>query len=114
LLKGEVAERSKAAVLLRRSPFGKNRCGERELGVMPYAYVLKSLKDSRYYYGSTEDVQVRLKSHNAGKVRSTKSRRPMVLVYSEQYSTKSEALKRERFFKSIDGYLWLKKSGIIQ
>ncbi|RMG68742.1 MAG: nuclease, partial [Calditrichaeota bacterium] len=43
---------------------------------MYYAYILKSLKDEGYYYGSTADLEQRLRSHNAGKVRSTKHRRP--------------------------------------
>ncbi|CAN5440621.1 hypothetical protein BH11BAC1_BH11BAC1_23890 [soil metagenome] len=79
---------------------------------MYFAYVLKSLKDNRFYYGSCENIEVRLKSHNAGKVRSTKARRPLTLHYSEIFETRTEARKRELFFKSIDGYNWLKSSGI--
>jgi putative endonuclease len=37
----------------------------------------------------------------------TKSGWPWKLHYSETYETKSEAAKREYFFKSIDGYKWL-------
>jgi len=81
---------------------------------MPYyTYILKSGKDSKFYYGSTSDLQKRLIAHNAGKVRATKGRRPFVLHYSEQFTTRSEAFKRERFFKTIDGYLWLKSQNII-
>ena len=80
---------------------------------MYYTYILKSLKDGKHYYGHTSDLQVRLKIHNLGKVRSTKSRIPFELVYFEEYETKSEASKREYFFKSIDGYTWLKKNKII-
>jgi hypothetical protein len=46
---------------------------------MAYTYILRSQKDGRLYYGSTEDLKSRLKAHTAGKVRSTKSRRPLVL-----------------------------------
>ena len=77
------------------------------------AYILKSEKDGKYYYGSTSDINKRLKKHNAGGVPSTKSRRPMILHYSEIIDSKREALSRERFFKSIDGYNWLKKNKII-
>ena len=83
------------------------------LSAMYYAYILKSLKDGRYYYGSTGDLTKRLKAHNAGKVRSTKSRRPWKIHYTESFASKSEALKRERFFKSPAGYGWLKDRGII-
>ena len=80
---------------------------------MQDAYVLKSLKDGKYYYGSGKDAQTRLKAHNAGKVRSTKARKPFVLIHAEHYETRTQALRRERFFKSIDGYIWLKQKGII-
>ena len=42
-----------------------------------YAYILKSEKDNGFYYGHCQNVQQRLLHHNAGKVRSTKSRRPL-------------------------------------
>ena len=79
---------------------------------MYYAYILKSLKDNRYYYGSCEDLEKRLLMHNAGKVKSTKSRTPFILHYFEEYALKGEAQKREYFFKTIDGYKWLKENKI--
>jgi putative endonuclease len=102
-----MAERSIAAVLPHRGPYGEN-CNP-----MFYTYILKSTKDHKYYYGYCEDIQTCLKSHNMGKVRSTKSRRPFLLHYSEHFQTKTEAIRRELFFKSIDGYNWLKQKGII-
>ena len=80
---------------------------------MFYTYILKSLMDGKYYYGSTADLEKRLKDHNAGKVRSTKGRRPLTLHYYEIYPTRSEAVKRERFFKSVEGFNWLKRKKII-
>lgn len=80
---------------------------------MFYTYILKSLKDSKHYYGFCEDIDARLKYHNAGQVKSTKSRRPFVLHYSESFASKTEAINRERYFKSIDGYNWLKQNKII-
>ena len=58
------------------------------------AYVLKSIKDGKYYYGSTANVDLRLKKHNAGGVPSTKYRRPFQLHYQEQYENKLQAMKR--------------------
>ena len=75
---------------------------------MFFAYILRSQKDSRDYYGSCKDVESRLEYHNSGKVRSTKGRRPFVLHYYESFATQSEAVKRELFFKSIEGYNWLR------
>jgi putative endonuclease len=80
---------------------------------MYFTYILKSLKDNRFYYGSCEDLEKRLLIHNDGKVKSTKSRLPFVIHYFEEYSSRSDAQKREYYFKSIDGYRWLKENRII-
>lgn len=80
---------------------------------MFYAYILKSLKDSTYYKGSTDDLKKRIKQHNSGKVRYTKGHLPYKLHYFEEFDTRAEALKREKFFKSVEGYKWLKKNNII-
>jgi putative endonuclease len=81
---------------------------------MPLVYILKSLKDGKFYYGSTKSIERRMKEHNSGMVRSTKSRRPLVLHYIEEYPTLKEARKREIFFKSINGYIWLREKKIIE
>jgi len=58
-------------------------------------------------------VEIRLKNHNAGQVRSIKGRRPFIILYCEKYSTKTEAAKREYFFKTNNGYNYLKSKNII-
>lgn len=68
-----------------------------------YVYILRSLKDNRYYIGSTADVRARLNYHNAGLQKSTKSRIPFELVYSEEYDSKTEGLKREKQIKAYKG-----------
>ena len=80
---------------------------------MFYAYILRSLKDGTFYYGSTKDLQARLCEHNQGKVRYTKGHRPYELHYSEAFSSRSEAMGREKYFKSSAGYRWLRQQGII-
>jgi putative endonuclease len=80
---------------------------------MFFAYILRSLKDGTYYYGHTVDVPKRLREHNGGRVRYTRGHIPYVLHYCEEYKTRIEAARRERFFKSIDGYNWLRSRGII-
>jgi putative endonuclease len=80
---------------------------------MFFTYILKSLKDGKYYYGSTINIVDRLAYHNKRKVKSTKSRAPLIVHYSEKFATRVEAVRRERFFKSIVGYLWLKNENII-
>lgn len=66
-----------------------------------YVYILKSLKDGKFYTGCTADVKKRLAQHNNGMVRSTKARRPLKLVYWETFATRSEAMRRERRLKGI-------------
>ena len=58
---------------------------------MYYVYLLKSKKDGNYYIGQTNNVNGRLKRHNAGQVKSTKYRRPFMLIGSKTFKTRSEA-----------------------
>ena len=76
---------------------------------MFYTYVLRSQKDGKLYIGSTGDLEKRIKAHNSGKVRSTKGRRPLKLIYYESYLTKTEVRKRENFYKSGAGRKELKE-----
>jgi putative endonuclease len=64
-------------------------------------------------YGHCKDLDEMLKYHNLGKVKFTKSKRPWKVFYFEEFQTKSEACKRELYFKSRNGYRFLKKEGII-
>ena len=68
-----------------------------------YVYILRSLKDRKYYVGETADVNARLIFHNSGKQRSTKNRIPFQLVLSEIFSSRSQALRREKEIKSWKG-----------
>ncbi len=72
-------------------------------------YILQSLKDGRYYIGHTADMEKRLRAHNSGKVKSTQKRKPLKLVYREEYETKGEAFRREMYLKSAKGYQEKKK-----
>jgi putative endonuclease len=78
-----------------------------------YAYILRSLSYGTFYYGSTSNLEKRIKEHNAGQTKYTKGRRPWIIHYYEVFDSKSEAQKREYFFKSYEGYHYLKESGII-
>jgi putative endonuclease len=62
---------------------------------MFYTYILYSESIDRYYVGSCADLATRLQRHNAGWSRSTKHGVPWKLVYHEEYTTKSAAMKRE-------------------
>ena len=64
-----------------------------------YVYILKSERDGSYYIGSTQDVAERINRHNQGRSKYTKSKKPWILVYSEEHLDKSAALKRENQIK---------------
>lgn len=74
---------------------------------MYYVYVLQSRSHHTYYVGSTEDVPKRLKEHNEGRCRYTSGRMPWEVVYQESYSTRAEAMRREKYLKSGAGREWL-------
>jgi putative endonuclease len=63
-------------------------------------YIIQSLKDGSYYIGYAADPDLRLQRHNDGWTKSTKSKIPWRLVYTEIYDSKSEAIVRERQIKS--------------
>jgi putative endonuclease len=76
---------------------------------MYYAHVLLSKKDNNFYIGFTENVEQRLDEHNAGKNTSTRSRRPFKLMYCEGHTSKSDAMRREKYFKTTKGKTTLKQ-----
>ena len=78
-----------------------------------YTYILQSIASGHKYYGSCEDVEIRLARHNAEKVKSSKRYAPYNILYTEEYPTRSDAFKREKFFKTLQGYNYLKSKGII-
>lgn len=65
-----------------------------------YTYVLLSLKNWDIYVGSTDDVHERFLSHNQGKVKSTKPYRPWKLLEYQEFSSRSGAVRKERFLKT--------------
>jgi putative endonuclease len=66
---------------------------------MFYLYILKSKIDGELYIGSTNDLKRRFAEHNAGDVQSTKSRRPLTILYYEAYTAEVDARKREKQLK---------------
>ena len=64
-----------------------------------FVYLLKSLKDKKYYIGQTHDIEKRLKEHNDGKVISTKSRRPLILIGYEEHKNQNKARWAEYQYK---------------
>lgn len=67
-----------------------------------FAYILECA-DKTFYIGYTNDVEKRIIAHNTSKTGAcyTKGRRPVVLKYFEEFSTKSGAMKRECQLKKL-------------
>ena len=76
---------------------------------MFYTYILQSIKSGRYYIGHAEDIQERLKRHNAGKVTATKNKGPWVIVCFEMHETKALANSRELYIKSMKSRVFIEK-----
>ena len=76
---------------------------------MYFVYVLRSLKDRGFYIGCTTNIEQRLTDHNNGKTLSLKSRRPLEVVYMEEYNSAEEAYRREKQIKSFKGGVAFKK-----
>ena len=77
-------------------------------------YVLYSDLHDRIYTGQTNDVDKRLARHNFGQVQSTKPYRPGRIIYCERFINRSEAMKREKFFKCGKGRDFLRRiKGVI-
>ena len=60
--------------------------------------------DQTLYTGIALDLEKRIEEHNTGKggAKYTRSRRPVQLVHVEEFSTRSEATKREYELKKMD------------
>lgn len=81
-------------------PFGGSPVGRLNFIHMYFVYFLKSEKNGDVYVGSCQNINVRLIRHNRGLVRSTKAYVPWKLIYFEEFSTRSEAFRKEMFFKT--------------
>jgi len=86
---------------------------------MAYVYILESLRDGRYYIGSTKDLRKRLQHHWRGFTPSTKRFGEIRLVLHQKYNTLREArfiesrlkqLKRKDYIRKIikDGFIKIK------
>ena len=74
---------------------------------MNYTYVLLSERDGRFYTGCTSDLRARVREHADGRVRSTASRRPLLLIYYEACIAPDAARRRERYLKTGKGKRYL-------
>ncbi len=72
-------------------------------------YALYSEQFNKIYIGQTENIERRMFEHNNGLLSIYSKRyKPWKVVYTEEYPTRAEAMKRERQLKSQKGreFIW--------
>ena len=82
----------------------------KQSSALAFMYILWSIKDKGTYTGSTQNLAERLKNHQSGKVKSTKGRRPLKLIYFEEFEDYKLARKREMYLKTGVGRDWIKEN----
>ena len=75
---------------------------------MFYTYVLHSARDGEWYTGATSDLRARAPDPIQGRVRSTRNRAPLELVYYEACLSQADAFPRERHLKTGRGKRYLR------
>ena len=75
---------------------------------MEYVYILRSLTDTNFYVGTTNNLQQRFAKHSEGSVPSTKDRRPLKLIYYEACLNRTDAMRREKYLKTAWGKRYIK------
>jgi putative endonuclease len=78
---------------------------------MFFVYAIQSVVNSRIYIGQTQNMNVRLAAHNAGRVASTRQHRPWRLIKVNLCQTREVARWFEHQLKSSRGrrLKWLGK-----
>jgi len=64
-----------------------------------YIYIIQSEKNKRYYIGSTNDIDRRIREHNIGKSKYTSESLPWKLMFSQKYLNLTIARKAEYWLK---------------
>ena len=79
---------------------------------MAFSVYILRCSDGSYYTGHTEDLEARLAGHRMGRVAGyTQTRRPVSLVFSQQFASREEAFAAER---QIKGWTRAKKEALIR
>lgn len=66
---------------------------------MNYVYIIKSTLRNWYYVGMTQNLENRLKRHNSGWEKTTRSYRPFDMIYCKIFKTRADARDYEKWLK---------------
>ena len=75
-------------------------------------YVIYSKLFDQIYIGQTKNIESRLERHNIGLVKSTKPYLTWIVIHTEKYSNRAEAMKREKELKSHQGRNFIRENFI--
>lgn len=95
-------------LVLRKSLDGRGGGVARNRG-MRFAYILRSEMDGSYCFGSTTNVDERVKQHNQGLSNHTSKYRPWQLVWFGAFVSKARAEAFERYLKTGSGHAFSRK-----
>ncbi len=86
------------------------RCRDEWESMAFFVYVIRCVDDS-YYTGHTDDLEKRMAAHNRGEVSGyTLGRRPVQLVFVEEFTSREDAFQLER---KIKGWSRKKKEALM-
>ena len=74
-----------------------------------YFYILRSQANAEFYLGQTANLEERIIRHNHKRSKYTRSGVPWILVYYEVFLSRKDAINRERFLKSPQGWQTLQQ-----
>lgn len=71
---------------------------------MYYFYILRSLKNRKFYLGQTNNLKERINSHNSGESKATKPNIPYELIYYAAFTNEKDCINCEKYFKTTSGW----------
>ncbi|MBI4050045.1 MAG: GIY-YIG nuclease family protein [Candidatus Doudnabacteria bacterium] len=79
---------------------------------MYFVYILEN-EQGTLYIGQAKNFDDRLFRHNQNRVKATKNKGPWKTIHREKFLTRSGAIKRERYLKSLKNPRYIKQRIIL-
>jgi predicted GIY-YIG superfamily endonuclease len=76
---------------------------------MYYVYAIKSQIDGRVYVGFSNELEQRVKAHNAGQSNYTAKHKPWTLIFYAAFESERTAKSFEHYLKSHSGKAFANK-----
>ena len=66
-----------------------------------FVYIAHSFKSGIFYVGYTNNIEQRLRDHNSGRTKSLRGHIPLEIVKVEVYTSRIDAMRREKQIKGF-------------